>query len=208
MADDAELLHAWRDGEVEAGGTLFERHYEAIYRFFRNKVRGELDDLVQRTFALCAEGKDRIENAEHFRAFLFGIARNVLREHFKHRHRGEVVDLGTQSVADLGVSPSAVVSQRREHRLLLEALRSIPLDHQIAIELSFWESMTAKQIGVVLGVPVGTAKTRIRTARLGLEAKMRELAESPQVLASTLDSLERWSASLRDYLAHEAEANR
>jgi hypothetical protein len=35
---------------------------------------------------------------------------------------------------------------------------------------------------------------------------MRELAESPQVLESTLDNLERWSASLRDYLAHEAEA--
>lgn len=208
MQDDATLLQAWRDGDAEAGSLLFERHYVAIYRFFRNKVRGELDDLVQRTFTRCVAGRDRFENAGSFRAFLYGIARNVLREHYRAGRSGQVVDLGTQSVADLGESPSAAVSRLREHRLLLEALRVIPLDHQIAIELSYWESMTAAEIAAVLDVPLGTAKTRLRTARRVVEEKMRELAESPLALQSTLDSLERWSASLRDYLAQDAEANR
>lgn len=206
MRPDAELLYAWRDGDARAGGELFERHYAAIYHFFRDKVRGELDDLVQQTFSRCASSRDRIENAESFRAFVYGIARNVLREHYKATRRGEWVDLESVSVADLGVSPSAMMSEVREHRLLLEALRTIPLDHQIAIELFYWESMTAKEIAVVLSIPLGTAKTRLRAARRVLESRMRELADSQEVLQSTLDNLQRWSSSLREYLLSEAEA--
>ena len=208
MRSDAELLYAWRDGDTGAGGELFERHYPPIYRFFRDKVRGELDDLVQQTFARCASSRDRIEDAESFRAFIYGIARNVLREHYKANRRGEWVDLGADLVVDRGMSPSSAMSQVREHRLLLEALRTIPLDHQIAIELFYWESLSAKEIGVVLGVPLGTAKTRLRTARRVLEGRIRELADSPEVFQSTLDNLTRWSQSLRDYLLTEANPSR
>ncbi len=50
LRDDAELLEAWRSGDQPSGETLFERHFDALYRFFYNKTTAaQLDDLVQDT---------------------------------------------------------------------------------------------------------------------------------------------------------------
>lgn len=209
MPDDGALLEAWRAGDSAAGNELFDQHYRAIYRFFRSKVAGELDDLVQTTFTRCAASRERLEDGGSFGAYVHGVARNVLREHYRtHYGRDQKIDFGSASVADLGVSPTGVVAQQQEQRLLLEALRTIPLDHQIAIELAYWEGFKVKELAKVLDVPLGTAKTRLRTARKVLEARLAKLATSPAVLASTRDDLERWSNAVRDHLNDDPLAGR
>lgn len=45
---DVELLEAWRGGDRRAGEQLFERHFDAVSRFFRNKLEFGVDDLIQR----------------------------------------------------------------------------------------------------------------------------------------------------------------
>lgn len=179
------------------------RHFVAIYRFFRNKIDGDLDDLVQSTFERCIERRDAIEDGG-FRPYLFGIARNVLREHYRGRASNREAGLGTRSAIDLGASPSSVIAEREDHRLLLLALRQIPLDEQVALELVYWESMTGRELAAVLGVPEGTARTRLRSAKQSLEAALASLARSDAALHSTLDNLERWSAAIRETLAADA----
>ncbi|MEM7156074.1 MAG: sigma-70 family RNA polymerase sigma factor [Myxococcota bacterium] len=202
MSTDAELLAAWRHGDRAAGNLLVERYFVSVYRFFRNKVDGELDDLVQATFLRCSQAKEAIVERGNFRAYLFAVARNVLTDHYRSRHRGhEALDLSRQSVAELGATPTAVLAQRQEQRLLLEALRSIPLDEQVLLELFYWERMRGRELGAVLGVPEGTVRTRLRSARQSLEAALHRLARSPAQLQSTLDGLERWSEQIRDYMA-------
>lgn len=58
MAEDAELLEAWRHGDGAAGSELFERHYPAIVRFFANKVVPELFYWEGMTSAAIAEVLD------------------------------------------------------------------------------------------------------------------------------------------------------
>ncbi|MEM7155205.1 MAG: sigma-70 family RNA polymerase sigma factor [Myxococcota bacterium] len=204
MDTDTELLAAWRAGDDVAGNRLVKRHFTAVYRFFRNKVDGDLDELVQATFTRMTVGADRIE-AGAFRGFLFAIARNVLREHYRARakHRG-IIDFESRSVVDLGTSPTGVLARKQSHRLLLAGLRSIPLQEQVALELVYWEGMTGKEVGQVMGVPEGTARTRLRSARLSLEAALARLARSPDALASTRDNLERWITAIRDYIGEPA----
>ena len=50
MESDAELVDAWRAGDRGAGEALFERHYDAVARFFHNKVGDAASDLIQRAF--------------------------------------------------------------------------------------------------------------------------------------------------------------
>lgn len=204
METDTELLAAWRAGNDAAGNRLVKRHFNAVYRFFRNKVDGDLDELVQATFTRMTDGADRIE-AGAFRGFLFGVARNVLKEHYRARakHRG-AIDFEASSAVDLGTSPTGVLARKENHRLLLAGLRAIPLQDQIALELVYWEGMTGKEVGQVMGVPEGTARTRLRSARLSLEAALDRLARSPELLASTRDNLERWTAAIRDYIGQPA----
>lgn len=187
---DEELLRRWHSGDRCAGEALFERHYDAVSRFFRNKV-DEPRDLVQRTFLACLENIEGFRRDASFRTFLFAIANNVLRKHFRARSgpRGKV-DLGTVSAADLQPSPSRVVAETNEKRLLLRALRRLSVDQQVLLELHYWEHMKVAELAAVLDLPVGTVKTRMRAARRRLEELLAELTSSPGLLQSTVSELE------------------
>jgi RNA polymerase sigma-70 factor (ECF subfamily) len=192
--DDRELLDAWRGGDQVAGSELFERHFDALYRFFRNKAAGPVEDLVQDTFLACVRRKDAVRD---FRTYLFTVARHELYEHWRTSgKRAEDVEIGEISLADLGTSPSGVVARRAEHQLLLRALRAIPLDLQIALELTYWEGMDGPELAEVLGVPEGTVRSRLRRARELLEERMAELASDPGVLQSTTADFDKWARSL------------
>ena len=205
MSADAELLAAWSDGDNGAGQELFARHFDAIYRFFRNKVGGDIDDLVQRTFLGCAEARERFRGDASVRTFLFAIARNILYEHLRagYKERDEL-DFAIASVADLATSPSELVVRDRDHRLLLEALRRIPLEDQIAIELHYWEGLSSPEVGEVLNLKPATVRARLAKARERLAEKMEELGGSPELAQSTIDNLERWAAQLREYLVADS----
>lgn len=198
---DAELLNAWRGGDRKAGEALFERHFDAVARFFRNKVDAGIDDLIQRTFLACVETKDRFRGDSSFRTYLYGVAHNILGKHYRSKRRhGDKVDFGVTSVHDLAPSPSVIVAKHREQRVLLEALRRIPIDLQIVLELYYWERLTAGEVAQIVGVPEGTARTRIRRARQLLEEEMGKLVGNKDLLQSTIVNLEDWAASLRENL--------
>ncbi len=199
MVDDFDLLTRWRDGDRQAGSDLLARHFDSLYRFFRNKLGGDFDDLIQKTFLACVESVDRFRGDASFRSYLFTVARNELYHHFERLHRGRKmqVDLGTMSVAQLGSSPSSKAARKEEEQLLLEALSKIPVDLQIALELFYWEGLTTAEIASVLGLPPGTAKSRLRRAREAVEAAMRECAATPGTLASTLNRFDHWAVAVR-----------
>jgi len=205
---DFELLDAWKEGDKAAGNTLFQRHFDSVCRFFRNKVGEGVDDLIQRAFLACVESRDQFRKEASFRTYLFTVARHELYAHFKRsrRDRDRFDPLAT-SVFDLGPSAVAVVAQRKEQRLLLEALRRIPADHQIALELYYWEELSAAELGRVLDVPEGTIRTRIRRAKSLVEQALRELDASAAQLQSTLADIEGWARSLRDAV-HDRERKR
>lgn len=201
MVSDQELLAAWRAGDRRAGSTLFERHFDAIRRFFRNKADQHVEDLVQRTFIACVEGRDRFRGDSSFRTYLFAIAHNVLREHFRRQRRAPGdLDLDRLSIVDLGASPTSMLVARAEERILLHALRQIPVASQVILELYYWEQLTGAELGAFLGVPEDTARSRLRKAKQQLEAAIGRIEGTARELDSTLSGLEQWAAGLRAQL--------
>jgi len=195
---DGELLRRWRAGDAASGEALFERYYEMVERFFLNKAPGGAQDLVQETFIRCVESRERIRDDDQFRVYMFGIAYNVLSGHLRERYRGDrAIDLSEISVCDLAPGPGSLVARRREHQLLIEALRNLPVDDQVLLELHYWEQLTTDQMAAVLGIPLGTARGRLQRARTRLEQVMQRLAESPEDLTSTLARLDDWAAECR-----------
>jgi RNA polymerase sigma-70 factor (ECF subfamily) len=174
VSRDAELLEAWRAGDRRAGRELFERHAPSVSRFFRNKVDGDIDDLVQRTFLSCVESKDKLREGASFRAYVLTVARNKLYDHYLERRRqADRVDPLTNSVIDLGASPSVLAAASQREHALLVALRRLPIDLQTALELHYWEDLTTNELAQVLGIPQGTVKTRLFRARESLREVMR-----------------------------------
>ncbi len=206
VLSDRELVIAWSSGDAGAGEKLFERHYEGITRFFHTKAPSHWGELTQRTFLACVEALPTYRKEGSFRAFLFGIAYRQLLRFYRERTRDERLDFGVSSVGDLDPSPSVVVAAQEEERHLLEALRHIPIEHQVILELHYWEEMTAKSCGEILGIPLGTAKTRLRRAKQLLEEQLSASIQSKEVLARTLSDLDGWARNLRQQRGPESSA--
>lgn len=194
---DLELLTAWQGGDTVAGERLFEQHADAVVRFFKNKVRNGAEDLVQATFLRMLEGRDRLRDVRAFRAFVFAISRNVLREHLRELARGREVDPEVDSMAALIPGPSSVVGEREEHRLLLDGLRYLPVADQILVELAYWEGLDSGALGEIVGMSASSVRMRLMRARERLRQTMAELAATPTLLASTLEGMEGWAAEVR-----------
>lgn len=195
---DEVLLRAWSGGDRRSGNLLFQRHFEPIRRFFVNKTNDEVAELVQTTFVRCLDAASRFEGRSSFRTFLFAIAHNVLREHYRARVRDQRnEELGDLSVEDLAPGPSTLLHAKREQRVLLRALRRIPLKDQVILELYYWERLTAIQIGEIMDVPENTARSRIRLGKQRLKQAIAATAVDPLVAESTAGDLEGWAAKVR-----------
>lgn len=195
---DAELLAAWRAGEEAAGQALFARHFQAIARFFSNKIQGDSEELIQRTFLGCLEGQQRFTGEGSFRGYLFGIARNVLYMHLRTTgRRGTAIDVDAVSLCELGPTPSALIAKAEEQQLLLDALVRLPIASQVILELFYWEELSVADIAVAMDVPVGTAATRLRRARQLLEAEMTALATRADLRDAVSGGFETWARDLR-----------
>ncbi len=203
MRADMELLHAWREGDEHAGRELFARHFDSVFRFFRNKVDGVAEDLTQQTFLGCLKGREKFRGDASFRTYVFSIARKRLYTHYREQKQNGPAPLFDQvSVADLArPSPTAAIACRQEQRMLLRALRELPLDMQVALELHYWEDLKVREIAEILDVPSGTIKRRLQRARQQLERNLEAASESPELLKSTLDNFSFWAGGLRKQLA-------
>jgi RNA polymerase sigma-70 factor (ECF subfamily) len=203
---DLELLDAWRTGDDAAGEALFDRHFEAVYRFFCNKVGRDVDDLVQQTFVGCIEARERFRGDSSFRTFLFAVARKQILRYREGRFGGQAgPEFEESRVADLDASPTQLVVDHEEQALLLRALRRLPLDLQIAIELFYWEDLRSADLAVVLDIPHGTVRSRLRRAREMLRVEVERLAGDPSLAESTLGDFDRWMGSVQRKAGQAAE---
>lgn len=198
-----ELLEAWRGGDNAAGSTLLRRHFRTLYRFFRSKVSEGAEDLVQQTMLACAESAHRFRGDSSFKTYLLAIARTQLLMYLrKFARKGKKIDVLEASIADMMGSPSVAVAGKDEQRLVLLALRRIPLDLQIAVELHYWEEMRVNDIAVVIGVPAGTVKSRLNRARRLVREWILQAEEFPAALReTTAGDVESWARSLREKLS-------
>lgn len=199
--DDLALLDQWRNGETDAGAVLFDRHFPTVFRFFRTKISGPVDDLVQRTFLVCIEGRDRIRGEAGFRGYLLGCARNTLFAEYRARKKLAVdADVGESSVLDLGPTPSSAAARKQEHELLLRGLRHLPLHQQIALELYYVEGLRGPELAAALDLPEGTVRSRLKRGLERLRTEVERIAASPALAMSTLTGLETWAGEIQAQL--------
>jgi RNA polymerase sigma factor (sigma-70 family) len=198
------LLALWRTGDATAGQELFRRSYKSVSRYFMNKVDGEVhDDLVQQTFLACLGSSTPFRGDSSFRTYLLGVAHQILIDHFRRSPRAagfnasREVDVERLIAADAFAEPLEAIARQQEHRILLAALRRLPFQLQVVLELHYWESLTAREIAEVLGVPPATVKTRLRDGRVRLRDQLTSGSLAPDLRQSTMETLEGWAERVR-----------
>jgi len=170
---DIELLQRWGDGDRAAGEELVARYFDQVYGFFRRKVGHAADDLVQETFLACLEARTRFLNRSTFRTFLFSIGRHILYAHYRTKQRdAEEVAPDTSKLVDPRASPTQEFTLLERERALATAYSDLPHECRQVLELVYAHGLSGNEVAGVLGVPVDTAYTRIRRAKLQLRERM------------------------------------
>lgn len=198
---DESLLAAWIDGDAAAGKRLVKLHYRRILLFFYAKVGPDLGrDLTQSTFeTLCAK-KVVFRGESTVLTYLFGIARWKLVHHLRtRRSHDERFEPLEQSIdlPEIERSITSLFMGRQREALLVRALRSLPLDDQIVLELKEYEGMTSKDLAAMYEVGRDTMSSRINRARQRLTAAVQRAAESAQLIDSTLTGLDECMREIR-----------
>lgn len=135
---DAEAL-ARRAIERDAAAweQLFELHYENVYRFVRYRLRSadEAEDIAAQAFEVAYARADRFDyRGVPIEGWLFGIARNLVRDHIKRIGRRGIDDEFDDSLELSEPDQADAIGLRRD---LLQAMRELTPDQREVIELRF-----------------------------------------------------------------------
>lgn len=194
---DFELVARWAEGDGEAGNALFRHHYHSVFRFFELRVPRAAEDLTQRTFLACVESLRRRSLHTSFRSYLFGIARNLMLMHLRAARADALKSFANDGErSSHKTSLTAVFARCEEQRLLLHALVALPPDSQIAMQLFYWDGLTAAEIGEVVDAPTSTITTRLARARERIRRHLEAMAVDPTLRASITENLPHWTQSL------------
>lgn len=175
--DDNECIARAQRGDVVAFSQLVTRHQDRIYRFLVRLTRSPDDarELTQETFLNAYQALARWRPEARFTTWLFHIARNQSYDWLRRHKRVDFVAWGDEQdlgLADPAPTPDATLETVQRLRGLERALARLPTDHREILLLREIEEMSYEEIAEVLGIGLGTVKSRIARARAGLLEKM------------------------------------
>lgn len=169
MHEDVELLRRWQGGDEAAARTLIERHQAVLLRFLGASAPSAADDLLQELWIACVRNHEQLVLTSSFRAYALGIARNLVLVYWRtHARRGEPLDFDAVTLDNLEPSPSQVFAHDEQTRRLVAALRQLPLEQQLLLQLFYWGELSGSELARALGVPEGTVRGRLRAAKAAL----------------------------------------
>ncbi|WP_203780293.1 sigma-70 family RNA polymerase sigma factor [Paractinoplanes rishiriensis] len=181
VVDDHDLIRRSAT-EPEAFGPIFDRHAGTIHRYLARRVGRTLaDDLTAETFLIAFRGRDRYDLSQpDSLPWLYGIAANLLRGH----QRTEIRQY--RALARTGVDPAyddagdrvlSRVAAAGRVRALAAVLARLPVGEREVLTLVSQAQLSYPEVARALGIPIGTVRSRLHSARKRLRAALPDLAD-------------------------------
>jgi RNA polymerase sigma-70 factor (ECF subfamily) len=173
-AKDRSLVDRARNGDLVAFEELMHARTDAIYRLSFAIVGDEADarDATQETFIAAWRRIRELRDPDRFDAWLQRIAVNGARMTLRARGRRRVREIPAGDVAALAAVSDRAAPERSDAELLGTALDRISTDQRTMLVLHHLEGHSVAELAEVLGIPVGTVKSRLHTARRALEGAL------------------------------------
>src|SRR4051794_26141858 len=163
-----------RDERLEA---MVRMHFDAVWRSLRRLgvAEGSLDDAAQKVFMIAARKLDTIIPAGE-KAYLLGIAVKVASDERRTRARQrEVSEQHGAERMDPAPSPEELVDRKRAREWLDRVLAAMPMDLRVPFTMFEIEGLSVPEVATALGLPLGTAASRLRRAREAFREQLQGL---------------------------------
>lgn len=172
---DEYLVSLSQAGSIEALDGLARRWTPRLLRYASRMLGGSGDsaeaarDVVQDTWIGAIRGLRGLRDPARFPAWIYGIATRKCADAIRANTRRRRFD--TRAAADGGGREMASPTPEQEIDLAA-ATRGLPPIHRAAVHLFYREDLSVEEIASVLGVPVGTVKSRLHHAREALKRQL------------------------------------
>jgi RNA polymerase sigma-70 factor (ECF subfamily) len=188
-SDDNRLIAECRQGNTAAFGELVSRYQDRLFNTVLRLVDNAEDarDVVQEAFLHAYQSLPSFKGDSLFFTWLYRIAVNTaISMKRKQRHVLRIQPAGEEknTIDPLDPSernrPGHAIEMAEEERKVHEALGKLSTEHRAVLVMKDMEGMKYEEMAEVLGVPVGTIRSRLHRARL----EMRDLLlqeEKPEV---------------------------
>jgi RNA polymerase sigma-70 factor (ECF subfamily) len=159
---------------------LFELHGAYVWKTFRRLgvPASDLDDLTNDLFLVVQRHLGDYDPRRPVRPWLFGFAFRIASEHRRRAHRRhETPSSGDDDVADPDPTsrPDQKLAASENRRLVLQALEALELGRRAVFVLYEIDGEPMNEIAASLGIPLGTAYSRLRAARDEFVAAVKRL---------------------------------
>jgi RNA polymerase sigma factor (sigma-70 family) len=186
VLSDTELARVAQSGDGVSLGILLERHRSPLYALALRFLgfTSDAQDAVQDTFLTALRTIDRLREPEAVGRWLRGILRNVCLRRLRERQQESYFERpeGEVESALLESSVEEAIDRLAMREWIWSALSKLPEDLQLTVALRYFGSHQAsyEEISAVLGVPMGTVKSRLNTVKLKLAEALLEAASLEQ----------------------------
>jgi RNA polymerase sigma-70 factor (ECF subfamily) len=166
--DDAALLTLVQKGDEYAMASLFDRYSKVVYSVALRVLRdpASAEDVLQEVFMQIWRNPDGfVATRGSLGGWLAVVARNRSIDALRRKRPTEQVD-------DMSLASNYNLADEAERNSLMEKARSVivmlPMEQRKTLEMAFFDGLTHSEIAEMTGDPLGTVKTRIRSALTSL----------------------------------------
>jgi len=174
VGDDKSLMERGRVREQQAMAEIFDRYAGLVYSVALRVLKdsGHAEDVTQEIFFQLWRNPDSFSSARGALAtWLLVVARNRAIDHLRQRKPGEPVD-------EVVVASATNVHSETERGIMMQRVRGIigdlPQEQQRSLQMAFFDGLSHSEIAEKIGQPLGTVKTRIRSALTSLRKRLEQ----------------------------------
>ena len=181
-ADDADLLRAHAAGDPHAFGRLYDRYDRPCFQFLRRTLGAAhadaAEDLHQETWIAISKNAAAFDPGKaSFPAWLFTIARHKVFDHLRRQKVAMLASGGddaAMTIPDPGPTPLEQATSRELAGKIVDAVEALPLAQRETFVMFAHAGLSLEDVAQATGVPVETAKSRLRYARASLRQALAD----------------------------------
>lgn len=183
---DFALMKAIQNGDMVAFNAMVNRYKDRLMNVIGRMLssREEAEDIVQDTFVRVYQHRQSFNFQHCFSTWIYTICLNLARNELRKRRRFKFHEISEMqgNEAEFAVEPKL---PSRLPEVLDDAIRSLPEKYRMAFLFRDVQEMSYEDVAKVLGVPLGTVKSRVNRARLMLRAKLKPRMEEQNALSKS-----------------------
>jgi RNA polymerase sigma-70 factor, ECF subfamily len=176
---DAELLARYGAGEEAAFRELVNRYKNSLYAFLRQFLNRHdlVEDVFQETFLQLFASRESFDQSRPLRPWLFTIAANKAKDALRKWQRTSAVPIGTMAdsqelsfddmlntVTSDSTMPYEELQRNETASRVGRIVAELPDNLREILILAYFQKFSYKQMAEILGIPIGTVKSRLHTA--------------------------------------------